>query len=368
MTAEPDLPPITCPSSLVASCAPLLGFQPSQCVVGFILGVPQRPGPVLVRLDLGTGEDAPRRATELAGSIAGTGGTAVDLVAWVDAADDAVRVGLPSHAFLEELADRVYELGIEVPVAISTNGRVWWSHDCPDDLCCGGPRPLDPSVLTAVAAEYVFAGYAPHANRDALVARLATDPAREAEVGRLVGPGRPPANIERWRDTQVRFLTGLLVPGVARGEWSSASGRLARQGHAPLEVRVAARALRGLRDIVVRDTVLLRLIRCKEGDPEQWRLTGDLLADLVRCAPALRVAPPATVLAIISWMRGEGTSATIALDRAEADNPYYRLADLAREVMCRGTDPRTWAAAMSGLTEGEIRAAGRRSIRAVDGD
>jgi hypothetical protein len=356
MTAEPELPPITCPSSLIASCAPLLGFEPRDCVVGFILGVPGRISPVLVRADLGDTPDAWSRARDLAQSIGGTGGAAVDLVAWVDAPDHANRGALPSAPFLANLVECLAWIGIEVPACLSTNGRVMWAHDCPDDLCCGGPRPLDQAVVTAVQAEYVYAGYAPLASREELARRLDTDPGRARWVSRRVVPAKPPANLERWRDGQIAFLSDLLVPG--RPGRASVGGR-ARWAGAPLDVGIAARALRGLADVVVRDTVLQRLIVSGVQAPEPWRDTVHLLCDLVRCGSEGHVAPAATLLSIVAWMRGEGSLANLALDRAEADDPRYRLAGLSRQVMARGVDPLVWRETMAGLTEAEIRRTGR---------
>ena len=362
MTANRILPRTTSPTSLVASCAPLLGFVPADCVVAFVLGVPDRPGPVLVRLDLGDPDQAADRADELAAGIAGTGGTAVDLVAWVDAVDDATRLELPSEMLLDELDARLYELGVDVTASLSTNGRVWWSHDCPHLLCCGGSRPLDEDVLSTVRAEYVYAGYAPLASRDELAARLARDEARSAAVAPRLGSRRAPANLERWREAQIGFLTGLLVPDRARRlAGSAATGSSRRDAGLPIPAADVLRALRGLADVRVRDVVLRRLIVADQSAADPWRHTVALLEDLVRCAPAGAGAPAATLLGIVTWMRGEGAQATIALARAEEDDPKYRLAELTRQVITRGTDPAAWRATMSTLTEAECR--GRASAR-----
>ena len=220
MTANPILPPITCPTSLVASCAPLLGFVPHHCIVAFVLGVPGRSGPVLVRFDLGDPAHVVRHAETLAAGITGTGGCGVDLVAWVDVPDDATRLELPSESLLDELSVRLYDLGVDVAASLSTNGRVWWSHDCPDVLCCGGSRPLDAEVLSTVRAEYVYAGFAPLASREELIARLDRDETRSAAVAPRLAASRAPANRERWRKTQIGFLTGLLV--LVRMSWAAA--------------------------------------------------------------------------------------------------------------------------------------------------
>lgn len=365
MTADPDLPPITCPSSLVASCAPLLGFEPTDCVVALVTGVPARSGPVLVRMDLGDPEGAPARARDLATSIAGTGGHVADLVAFVTAPDAALRADLPSAAMLDALSGALADRGVAVAASISTNGSRWWSHGCHDRGCCVASETLDPSVVTQIRAEYAYAGFAPLPSRAVLAARVAADPGRAAQTAGALLRARPPTRVERWRDTQIAFLTELLVPpsGVgATGETSSPT----RRGPAPagpgtghlVTAVQAARAVRALRDVPVRDTLMLRLIRAGDGPPDGWRGTIEVLCEVVRAAPDGFVAPAATLLALIAWMRGDGALANAALDRAEFDDPAYHLADLARAVIARGMDPALWRAGMSGLTEAECRRAG----------
>ncbi|HEX6888559.1 MAG TPA: DUF4192 domain-containing protein [Candidatus Nanopelagicales bacterium] len=357
MTAtDPQLPPITCPSSLVASCAPLLGFTPERCLVAFVLGVPGRFGPVLVRIDLPRAGAESAWAEELAGSIRGTGGTGVDLVAWCDVPDTSTRQALVTVPALHALWAALDGTAIDVLATLTTNGRVCWLHDCPD-LCCERPRPLDPAVMTAVQAEYVYAGYAPLGSREALAARVAPDASRTRCVARSLRNRRPARALERWRDIELAHLTGLLLPGEPPPSRSSAlhSGTAARFLGTPVDARLAARAIHALADITVRDTLLLRLVVADDHDPRAWRDTIDLMADLTRCAPTGWAAPPATLLAIVAWMRGEGALASVALARAVKDDPGYRLAHLAREVIGRGMDPREWRRSMSGLTEAQCR-------------
>lgn len=360
MSVSSELPVITCPSGLVAVCAPLLGYQPRRSVVGFISGVPGRPGAVIVRADLVPAPRAAAAVARLADSIAGTQGTCVDLVAWVDDPAVVPRSVLSSAPFLEQLAGALTDRGIRVRTMLSTEGSVWWSHDCQQEGCCEAAEPLDESVVAQIRAEYAFAGYAPLGSREELAARLAPDPARAEYVRRSLDAARTPTDLERWRDGQVAFLSAMLVPGADRGAGPRSMGVLARRDPAPITRAVAARALRGLDDVAVRDTVLLRLIACTDAPREQWHRSIDLLSDLLRCAPPGRGAPAATLLGIVAWMRGEGALATLALDRAEADNDRYRLAALAREVIARGIDPEQWRLGMSGLSEEECRQAGLR--------
>jgi hypothetical protein len=363
MSASPELPVISCPSGLVAVCAPMLGYQPRRSIVGFINGVPGRPGAVVVRADLVTGGCAATAAARLAESIAGTQGTSIDLVAWVDDPSVIPRSELSSGPMLAELVGALAERGIRVRTTLSTEGSVWWTHDCPRAGCCESALPLDASVVDEVRAEFAYAGYAPLASREELAERLAPDPARADRVHRLLEGAREPADLERWRDAQVVFLTALLVPGAEGVAGPRTMGVLARRDPAPVTPQLAVRALRGLDDVAVRDTVLLRLITCEEPQREQWHRSIDLLSDLVRCAPSGRGAPAATLLGIVAWMRGEGAMATLALDRAQADDARYRLAALAREVIARGIDPEQWRRGMAGLTEAECRRAGRPTRR-----
>src|SRR4051794_21639122 len=92
MTASPDLqlPPITCPSSLIASCPPLLGFHPEQSLI-CLAHTPGVHRPVVARVDIVGDDLAARCASDLAERLARTGGTNVTLVLWVDAPGDLPR-------------------------------------------------------------------------------------------------------------------------------------------------------------------------------------------------------------------------------------------------------------------------------------
>jgi hypothetical protein len=349
MTADPLLPPITCPSSLVASCAPLLGFAPEKSLVGFIHGVPGRVSPVIMRVDLPPAGPCAEAATQTALSIVGTGGIAVDWVAWVEDADSTTRDDLSSADFLRELRSALDLVRIEVGGNLSTNGRMWWSHSCTEPECCPVQgTPLDPTIMNAVRAEYVYAGYAPLASRDHLVSRITRDDQRAAEVEQALTRRRPAQPTQRWRDSQVTFLTGLLLPQGAC--------------HAPLVTLTPTRTVRVLRalvDIRVRDVILHRLVVRGHHCDRCWEGTIETLCDVVRSAPEGTGAPAATILALVSWMRGEGALATVCVHRALAQDPDYRLASLAAQLMGRGSDPRTWRESLADLPESECWNPGR---------
>lgn len=338
----------------MASCAPLLGFTPEHSLVAFISGVPQRRSPVVMRVDLPATGDARNAATHSAVSIAGTGGVAVDAVAWVDDQATEAQSRLSSSQFVTELLAALDLVGIEVGAIVSTNGTVWWAHGCPDPACCPqGARPLDTATMQAIRAEYVYAGYAPLASREQLAHRIARDDVRAHDVAEALGRRTSPRPTMRWRDAQIRFVASVLMPAPdCVADYLDGASRGAP---APLTPSAAARLYRALADIRVRDVVLHRLaVRDPHCGPCRTE-TIETLCGVVRAAPRGWAAPAATILALVSWLHGEGALASLAVQRALDEDPEYRLALLARQLMSRGTDPRDWRAGLQELSESECR-------------
>ncbi len=90
----------------------------------------------------------------------------------------------------------------------------------------------------------------------------------------------------------------------------------------PLTDDETARILWGLRDVHVRDRALqLALGQDAAAAETLWT------ACTRRALPPLNAAP-ATLLAVSAWLRGDGAMANIALTRALAGDPRYRLARL----------------------------------------
>lgn len=353
MTTIPAFPVIRTPSALIACCSPILGFEPDDCVVAFINGVGGRRSPVVARADLGAGEGVPERAAALASGIVGTGGTEVHLVAWSRSVpDEARRSALLATPMLCELELALAACGVPVGLAVTTNGRVSWRH-CEEADCCQEAQGLDSREILEMRAEFVYAGYAPLASREALEACLEPDPERVQEVARLLRAPSRPRGSELGRVRQIRDACRLLVPTVVPDVASPAQRRASV---APLPAATCARLLRALVDLGVRDSVLLQLVRSEAPD-EQWSATCNRLADLVRCAPEGRGAGAATLLAVSAWMRGDGALGSIALGVACRHDPDYRLAGLVGEVIRRGIDPVVWRDGFEDLTEARCLAA-----------
>ncbi len=346
MSIEPQLPPITCPSSLVASCPPLLGFTPDQSLVALIRGVPRRIVPVVMRVDLPVPGEETDWARSVSASVAGTRGAAVDMVLWCACGPDTPRDGLPTGPAARALLADMHRVGIEVTEMVTTNGRQWWSHMCQDPNCCpSGPSELDPVVVTAVRAEYAYSGRAPLPSRTVLADRIRRDESRSRAVRAVIAGWPSPPDRETWRDGEVEWVARRLRVGHVPG----APG--------PLPPGAAGRLHSALADVAVRDTVARRLLvdahECRACD--EGRL--EVLCDALRAAPAGFGAPAATLLGLLAWTGGEGALGSVAIERALQDEPGYRLAELARKMMSAGLDPDGLRESLATLTEQECRLA-----------
>jgi hypothetical protein len=228
-------------------------------------------------------------------------------------------------------------------------------------------------------AEFVAMGVAPMPDRSALVSLVARDDARSREV----------AGALRRRRSHVGAAFGLPSPpppeataeelahseAVRRLRWLSTWRRVCDVGSdAPpvdgLGADTVAELVGSLEDIGLRDGLiawlcpgtlpldalpadLLDQLRSVL-DPPAWHslprrhesvVAGRrLLARLQRVARAVPdpdAAPLLTVVANVAWWLGDGTAARVALDRALAHAPGYRLARLLDGMVGLGVRART---------------------------
>lgn len=364
-TAERSLPAITCVSSLIASCPPLLGFEPGECLI-CVMQTSGAPGTFLARVDLVDDADAAIFGQALAATILRSGAQRVQLVLWLDVEDDAQRSALPGQRLVEQLDACLEASGqIDVQVSVATNGRTWWGLLCQSSDCCGEVGlPVDAEVAQDVRLNYLLAGYGTLPSRDDLHRRLERDSGRAQEtVEELTSlPRRAETLVSRRR--AVDGLWRVLSPGQARtraigpdcadrhldrrpeveSPWRGAGGRRTR-------IPSRAEAIRDLRDPGIRDALLIRLAldptRCRSC----WDRTAEALLELLRAAPTGQGAPAATLVALVSWLSGDGALATIACQLARDEDPGYRLAGLTLSLMGSGLSPDEWRASCTGLTE-----------------
>jgi hypothetical protein len=96
---------------------------------------------------------------------------------------------------------------------------------------------------------------------------------------------------------------------------------------------LVARVLGALQDPAVRD----RALGLSLGDDAPAAET--LWTECTRRAPEPLDAPPATLLAVSAWLRGDGAMANIALARALDSDPGYRLATLLHPALAACLPP-----------------------------
>ena len=136
--------------------------------------------------------------------------------------------------------------------------------------------------------------------------------------------------------------------------WPSSPGRRvldalarSRPGVAParLSDQEVARLVWGLRDQAVRDRALGLALGPDAAAAEQ------LWTEVTRRAPAPLAAAPATLLAVSTWLRGDGAMADVALTRALAADPGYTLARLLARALSSCMPP----AELRGLIREAVR-------------
>jgi len=102
---------------------------------------------------------------------------------------------------------------------------------------------------------------------------------------------------------------------------------------APTSAADVAVALLALCDITVRDAAISTV------PPAGESLALTFWRDLTRCAPEPLAAAPATLYALCAYASGDGTRTNVGIDRALADHPGYRLAELLDSAASGGLRP-----------------------------
>src|SRR6185437_15022366 len=102
-----------------------------------------------------------------------------------------------------------------------------------------------------------------------------------------------------------------------------------------------------LRAIEVRDDAWARMA------PEHCAAHVQLWTQVTRHATPPYVAAPASLLAFVAWQNGDGALATIAVERALADDPNYTMAELIGQALHAGLPP---SAAVLPMTPEEVAA------------
>jgi hypothetical protein len=317
-------PPISLksPADVLAAIPYLFGFHPADSVV--VLGLRAKQVTFQVRVDLPAAADAMPFAKQLTAIVLRQHVTRALIVGY---GSDAVAT--PAiRALRHELRRR----RIDVPEALRATGGRYFSDVCRSPECCspdGVPYDVTTSVIAATATA---AGLNVVASRDDVAARL--DP-----IGGRTAAAMHDAIIRA--DQRLCALTGetstaLDTAGVEAVDAAIAQFRL----HGGLDEDEIAWLTLLLLNVTVRDYAWERV-------GEDLDLHARLWTYVVRRAEPELVAPPATLLAYASWRDGGGAIATIAVDRALAADPEYRMARYLAHAFEHGMSPTEYVAAMA---------------------
>jgi hypothetical protein len=231
----------------------------------------------------------------------------------------------------DALTRHLTRLRIEIKEMLCVSDGRWWSLLCANELCCpSAGTPISPDRTSVCVAELTMRGAVALESREALERTL--DPVGgfvSFAMSRALPKARADAAVDFLQRGQVAQIELLEVYRAAVDARRAPDGVVA----APLEVDQAARMIAALDDKTVRDEIL-----CWFGGDEGEALLA-LLIELVRHAVSPHQVAPLTTLAWVSYLRGDGGFAGIALDRAlTADSSYY-LAQILDQVLRKPVDP-----------------------------
>lgn len=310
MTHPPTRPDFTVrgPIDLLALVPFMLGFHPTDSIVVVALddghlifqARGDLPEPHLVDLFAG----------DMAATAARHGANSVIIIGYGDPSAVAAVLAM---------SNAMHAAGVAVEHMLRVHRGRYWELLCEETGFPpeGIPYDLDTHEVTTRA---VYSGLVALPDREALSARLAPL------------PDRPDASV---LDEQVTALGGIRNRiGAAR--------RLLRKA-----LKVYGRGDRPTDDELLLIAALMADLRCRDeayrmlvpGEPNRHHAA--LWLDAVRRAPEVYVPGVATMLAIAAWRSGDGALASVAVERALAVDPDYRLALLVGDVLQAAVPP--WA-------------------------
>jgi hypothetical protein len=323
---------------LAAALPVLVGFRPRESVVLVALGgrTGNRIG-LTARVDIPSVQHARRLSAALAerfdhekpdAAVLAVVSEAPDVVPLPDDVDvPSPSLDLPHRPLVHELVLALDARGIPLREALLVRAGRWWSYDCGNPCCAPGAGAPVPGGTSPLAAASVAAGQVVARDREELVLRIApTGPAAAAAMAdTLTAVGEELADLVQ-RD-------GRDVAADRYAEWVDAAVTRCARSRTRLADKEVARIVWGLRDVRVRDLAMGFALGPDAGAAEQ------LWTECTRRVPSPLDAAPATLLAVSTWLRGDGAMARIALDRALDSQPDYALAGLLSQGMDAGLRP-----------------------------
>ncbi|MGZ4590553.1 MAG: DUF4192 domain-containing protein [Actinomycetes bacterium] len=332
---------ISGPEDLLDALPRMLGFVPTRSAVLVALRPPRGRVALTMRIDLPPRPQEMACARHLAGHAQRAGATSAILVVYDDWHDGSRWRGAAlTRAVRLALRERG---GLRLSDALAVDAGRWRSLLCSDNGCCPpAGRPLrSPDDPSAAGAALAAGGAAVLPDRAALVASVAGPTG--ARAAQLLDLHRTAAT-----DLADRAEAGCRVEALRTetvDRFRTAMGRSA-SGASPTDAQ-AARLVVGLVDIGARDAVLA----WAADDDTDGLLT--LLLDLAGRAVPPYDAPVMTALAWVSYARGDGGLANIAIDRALESDPGYSMARLVLSGLEAGIHPDHIRGVSRAVTEDE---------------
>jgi hypothetical protein len=320
------------PVSLLAAVPVVLGSQPSGPSIAVLGTMPPRfRVAVTVRCDIVPGPGHARAIARYAAGILAEQGV-----------KDACAVGYGPDSLVTPVAGALRAqfaaAGIALREILRAHDGLYWSYVCADPGCCpsrGTEYDLRDHPVTRKYASRVLP------SRQELAASVAPAAGEAAEeMRRAVRAARQRASRLAAR-TAARATQGTLPGGTTlrgallapRLKAVTAAIGLYRSGGKLASPRDAAWLALALTEPEVRDDAWARML------PGHARDHLRLWTDLTVLAPGGYAAAPAALLAFVAWQSGDGALGNVALDRALADDPRYRMAVLIRNALDAGAPP-----------------------------
>ncbi|MGZ4598566.1 MAG: DUF4192 domain-containing protein [Oryzihumus sp.] len=341
------------PADVLAVLPYQLGYHPRDSVL--VVSLHGRRMGLVQRLDLPPHEHLDQAVAAMTGPLAADGPESALLVGYEDAEG-------ASSPMLDALDDACDEMGLPVADRLVVREGRWFALDCTSEACCPTAGTLlQPGHEVPAVADFVGMEVAPLVDREALVASL--QPGSHPLLTRAVracaqewlqvvsdGHDEHQPDLEKQRARALAVWAELLrEDDAAPAVTDLPPGDLALAACSLVDVHLrdalVAWLCPGTLELDLVDPGLREQLRrflpvrgWGRGEPDvaevtaQRRVEARLVA-LCGVLPDEWAVAALTVLANLAWWRGDGALTRVALDRALAVDPGYRLAALLERMV-----------------------------------
>jgi hypothetical protein len=315
------------PGELIAAVPGLLRFHPTDSIVLITYAGPHELHlEAVLRMDLPNPDHISAVADQLRVVALNHDAAVAEILVFGGLSGSEVDPPqLPHRELVEELGDALDRGGVVLAHAVwapnPEPGQTWWCYEDPE---CSG-QVEDPTGSPVVAA-LTIAGVVTYTSRDELAASLTPDPPdalqRRSELLAALPPVDP--------STEFPFVRKIIDatdpdPGT----------------EPDLDDATIARLAAALSDADVREACLSFALTPRAGPAER------LWTALTRAAPPEAVAGPAILLAVCTYLRGDGALASVAIEVARSADPTHRMARTVRRIMDCGLPPHKFRAMLA---------------------